>query len=53
MQKTIFLNGIYEDEVYIKQLDGFHYDKGDHLVCMLKKVIYELKQTYHQWYLKF
>ena len=51
--KMAFLNGNLDEEVYIKQLEGFSFRYGEHLVCKLKKSIYGLKQTSHQWYLKF
>ena len=41
--KTTFLNGELEEEVYMKQHEGFPFSDGEQLVCKLKKSIYSLK----------
>ena len=48
-----FLNGDFQEDVYLKQLKGFISNGNDHMVCKFKKSIYGLKQVSHQWYLKF
>ena len=52
-EKIVFLNVGLEEEVYIKQPEGFSFSAGEHLVCKLNKSIYGLKQASQQWYLKF
>jgi hypothetical protein len=49
--KTTFLNGDLEEEVYMKQPEGF--DDNSQKACKLKRSIYGLKQASRQWYIKF
>ncbi len=44
-----FLNGHLEEEVYIKQPEGFVEEGKEHLVCKLKQSLYGLKQSPRCW----
>ena len=46
--KTAFLYENIEENIYIEQLTGFSTD--DTLICKLKKVLYDLKQSPRIWY---
>ena len=47
--KTTFLHGDMEEEIQIKQLEGFVVKGKKDLVCKLKKSLYGLKQSPRMW----
>jgi hypothetical protein len=48
--KNVFLHGILEEEVYMKQPFGFSSSEFSSYHCKLDKVLYGLKQAPHAWY---
>ncbi|CAI7750300.1 unnamed protein product [Closterium sp. NIES-53] len=46
--KTAFLYGVVDEEIYMKQPEG--YDDGSGRVCRLNKALYGLKQAPRCWY---
>ncbi|GJY28084.1 zinc finger, CCHC-type containing protein [Tanacetum coccineum] len=51
--KTTFLNGDLDEEMYMKQLEGFVMPGNEHKVCKLVKSLYRLKQAPKLWHQKF
>jgi hypothetical protein len=51
--KNAYLNGILEEEIYMKQPQGYIRPGEEHLVYKLKKTLYGLKQSGHKWYKTF
>ena len=46
---SAFMNGDLDEEIYMKQLEGFHIDGGSNKVCRLHRSLYGLKQSAQQW----
>ena len=51
--KIAFLHGESEEELYMKQLEGFIVLGKENHVCRLRKSLYGLKQALQQWYKRF
>jgi hypothetical protein len=48
--KSAFLNGVLEEEVYVRKTPGFESEKYPHRVYKLRKTLYGLKQAPRAWY---
>ena len=48
--KTTFLHGDLNEEIYMKQLEGFIVKGKKELICKLKKSLYGLKESPRMWY---
>ena len=46
---TAFLNGKLDEEIYMKQPDGYVVPEKEHMVCELMKSLYGLKQSPRCW----
>ena len=51
--KTVFLNGDLEEEIYMKQPEGFIVQGQENKVCRIDKSLYRLKRAPKQWHEKF
>ena len=51
--KTAFLNGDFDEEIYMEQPEGFIVPGQEKKVCRLVKSLYGLKQAPLQWHEKF
>ena len=49
----VFLHGDLEEEIYMKQYEGFEVKKKKDLVYKLKRSLYGLKQSPRIWYKRF
>jgi hypothetical protein len=50
--KTKFLHGDLEEEIYMKQPEGYVVKGKKELICKMKKSLYGLKQSPRMWYKK-
>ena len=51
--KTTFLNGNLEEDIYMRQPEGFIAKGQEHMVCKLQRSIYGLKQASRSWNIRF
>ncbi|KAM2632087.1 hypothetical protein TB1_030777 [Malus domestica] len=51
--KMTFLHDDLNEEIYMCQSDGYTVKGKENLFCKLKKLLYGLKQSQRQWYLRF
>jgi hypothetical protein len=51
--KSVFLNGVIQEEVYVRQPLGFEGPKYPDRVYKLSKALYRFKQPPRDWYARF
>jgi hypothetical protein len=51
--KIEFIHGDIEEEIYMKQPEGFTMKGKEEMVRRLKKSLYDLKQSPRMWYHRF
>lgn len=48
--KSVYLNGIITEDIYMFQSEGYVMKGRESLVCKFNKLIYGLKQSGRKWY---
>jgi hypothetical protein len=48
--KSVFLNGVFQEEVFVRQPPGFKNLKYPNRLYKLSKALYEIKQAPQAWY---
>ena len=51
--KTVFLHRELKKQIYMHQSKGIAVEGKEDHICLLKKYLYELKQSSRQWYKRF
>lgn len=51
--KIVFLHGEFDKQIYMHQLKGFVVSSKENHIYLLKKSLYNLKQSLRQWYKRF
>ena len=53
LEQLAFLHWKMDEEIFTVQLEGFKQPGTKNLICKLKKLLFELKQSPRQWYKRF
>ncbi|KZV17087.1 hypothetical protein F511_24105 [Dorcoceras hygrometricum] len=51
--RTVFLHGNPDETIFMKQPEGFEVLGQESKACLLKKSLYDLKQSLRRWYKHF